>query len=151
MYDYGNSQMVLEDPETALDAVLPYVHSVHVKDDVLIKSEPDVELLVAGVPVGEGFLPIENLTRRLLESGLRRFAFENVWSYSAPIRRGRLAQSDVTVGEACFQVLKQPFRPDRLLLRPASHSPADVLAWEYSALIRGLAAFHRTLNCTMPT
>ena len=147
LYDYGNSQMVLEDPETALGAVLPYVHSVHVKDHVLIRSEPEGELLVAGVPVGEGFLPIERLTRRLLESGLRRFAFENVWGYSAPIHSGRLAQPDVTVGEASFQLLKQPFRPDHLLQRPETHSVADVLDWEYSALIRGLASFHRTLTC----
>jgi len=32
LYDYGNSQMVLEDPEAALDAVLQHVYSVHVKD-----------------------------------------------------------------------------------------------------------------------
>ena len=34
LYDYGNSQMVLEDPEAALDAVLPHVYSVHFKDHV---------------------------------------------------------------------------------------------------------------------
>ena len=72
LYDYGNSQMVLEDPELALAAVLPHVHSVHFKDHVMICAEHAGQLTVAGVPIGDGFLPLENLTRRLLDHGLRR-------------------------------------------------------------------------------
>jgi sugar phosphate isomerase/epimerase len=72
LYDYGNSQMVLEDPELALAAVLPHVHSVHFKDHAMICAEHAGQLTVAGVPIGDGFLPLENLTRRLLDQGLRR-------------------------------------------------------------------------------
>ena len=73
LYDYGNSQMVLEDPIAALDAVLPHVYSVHFKDHVMIRAEDAGQLTVAGVPVGDGFLPLTELTRRLLDQGLRRF------------------------------------------------------------------------------
>ena len=38
LYDYGNSQMVLEDPDAALDATLPFVHSVHAKDHVMVRD-----------------------------------------------------------------------------------------------------------------
>ena len=38
LYDYGNSQMVLEDPIAALEAV-PHVYSVHIKDHVMIRPE----------------------------------------------------------------------------------------------------------------
>ena len=58
LYDYGNSQMVLEDPEAALTAVLPHVHSVHFKDHVMVRPEHTGRLTVAGVPVGEGSKPV---------------------------------------------------------------------------------------------
>ena len=60
LYDYGNSQMVLEDPLKALEATLPHIHSVHVKDHVMVRPEhsPAGRLTVAGVPVGEGFIRI---------------------------------------------------------------------------------------------
>ena len=75
LYDYGNSQMVLEDPIAALEAVLPHVHSIHFKDHVMIHLEDAGQLTVAGVPVG---LPLTELTHRLLKQGLWRFTFENV-------------------------------------------------------------------------
>jgi hypothetical protein len=40
--------------------------------------------MVCGVPTGEGVLPIAEITRRLLEAGMTRIAFENVWSYTCP-------------------------------------------------------------------
>ena len=35
LYDYGNSQMVGEDPMQALWAMQPYIDAVHVKDHVV--------------------------------------------------------------------------------------------------------------------
>jgi sugar phosphate isomerase/epimerase len=40
LYDYGNSQMVGEDPIDALEAMAPFVRRVHAKDHVLVHS-PD--------------------------------------------------------------------------------------------------------------
>jgi hypothetical protein len=146
LYDYGNAQMVLEDPEAALSAVLEYVDSVHIKDHVMIApADAGGQLLVAGVPMGEGFLPIRALTERLLQAGLRRFCFENVWAYSAPIRAGRLPLGDVVLGQGAFRYLRPPFDPARLVLDQSRHSGPDLVALERAALDRGLAWFRAML------
>lgn len=146
LYDYGNSQMVLEDPEAALDAVLPLVDSVHIKDHVLVAPEDaGGRLMVAGVPMGEGFLPIRHLTERLLGAGLRRLCFENVWAYSAPIGPGRVPLAEVTPGAGSFAFLRPPFDPARLVLDPSRHSGAEMVALERAALDRGVAWFRALL------
>jgi sugar phosphate isomerase/epimerase len=146
LYDYGNSQMVLEDPEAALEAVLPHVHSVHFKDHVMVRAEHAGRLTVAGVPVGEGFLPLDRITRRLLDQGLRRFTFENVWAYSAGIRDGRQPQSGVTLGEGSFAYLDPPYDPGRIVLDQSLLTPDQRVDLEHQALIRGVAAFRAVLE-----
>jgi len=148
LYDYGNSQMVLEDPMTALEAVLPHVYSVHFKDHVMIRAEDAGQLTVAGVPVGEGFLPLADLTRRLLFQGLRRFTFENVWAYSAPIQKGRMPLKGVHLGEGVFTYLNPPFDPERVVLRKSKLSSDRLVGLERAALQRGHACFQKVLkNC----
>jgi sugar phosphate isomerase/epimerase len=83
LYDYGNSQMVAEDPFAALEAMLPFVTAVHMKDHIVIQS--DDQTIIQGVPFGDGSLPIMDQTNRLYSSGLRRFCFENVWGYNAEV------------------------------------------------------------------
>ena len=146
LYDYGNSQMVLEDPMTALDAVLPYVYGVHVKDHVMVHSEHAGQLTVAGVPIGEGFLPISELTKRLLNQGLRRITFENVWAYSVPIRPGRQPLASVTLGEGAFAYLHPPFDPAHVVLDPTAHTGQQLVFLERAALNRGLMWFKTELN-----
>jgi 3-oxoisoapionate decarboxylase len=145
LYDYGNSQMVLEDPQAALEAVLPHVASVHVKDHVMVRAEDAGRLTVAGVPMGEGFLPIRAITARLLEAGLRRFCFENVWAYSAPIRTGREPLDGVVLGEGAFRYLDPPFDPVRVVLDQGALSGAELVRLERAALDRGLAWFRGEL------
>lgn len=146
LYDYGNAQMVLEDPEAALEAVLPHVHSVHFKDHVMVRPEHAGRLTVAGVPIGEGFLPLERLTRRLLEQGLRRITFENVWAYSAPIQPGREPLEGVVLGEGAFAFLEPPFDPARIVLDQSKLSPERLVELEEGALLRGMAAFRALLT-----
>lgn len=146
LFDYGNSQMVLEDPEAALEAVLPHVHSVHFKDHVMVRPEIAGRLTVAGVPIGEGFLPLERLTRRLLDQGLRRITFENVWAYSAPIRPGRQPLAGVTLGEGTFAYLEPPFDAARIVLDQSHLTPERLVDLEHQALMRGLQAFRRVLQ-----
>jgi sugar phosphate isomerase/epimerase len=141
LYDYGNSQMVLEDPNESLDAVLPYVHSVHVKDHVMVRAEHAGALTVAGVPMGEGFLPIAALTRRLLDHGLRRLTFENVWAYTAPIQPGRLPLRGVELGKGAFAYLEPPFDPARIILDQSQLSGEALARYERAALDRGLTWF----------
>lgn len=146
LYDYGNSQMVLEDPIAALEAVLPHVHSIHCKDHVMIRPEDAGQLTVAGVPVGDGFLPLTELTRRLLNQGLRRFTFENVWAYSAPIQEGRTALDGVNLGEGTFAFLDPPFDPALVVLQQSEFSPEKLVELESQALHRGHRAFRQILG-----
>jgi sugar phosphate isomerase/epimerase len=147
LYDYGNSQMVLEDPDAALDATLPFVHSVHAKDHVMVSAEdsPHNKLTVAGVPMGEGFLPLRRLTKRLLENGLRRVCFENVWAYSAFIRPHRTPLPGVVLGEGSFRYAQPPFDPQYLILDQSKFSGDDLVRMEKSALDRGTASFRNLL------
>lgn len=146
LYDYGNSQMVLEDPLAALDAVLTHVHSVHFKDHVMIRAEDAGQLTVAGVPIGEGFLPLSDLTRRLLDQGLRRFAYENVWAYSAQIQKGRSPLNGVQLGTGAFAYLDPPYDPARVVLRQSEFSPETLVQLESKALHRGHEAFQQILK-----
>lgn len=146
LYDYGNSQMVLEDPIAALDAVLPHVHSVHFKDHVMIRAEDAGQLTVAGVPVGDGFLPLTELTRRLLDQGLRRFTYENVWAYSAPIQTGRRPLNGVILGEGAFAYLDPPFDPSLVILQQSAFSPQMLVNLEFQALRRGHEGFRQVLK-----
>jgi sugar phosphate isomerase/epimerase len=146
LFDYGNSQMVLEDPEAALTAVLPHVHSVHFKDHVMVSAEVAGQLTVAGVPIGEGFLPLERLTGRLLAQGLRRITFENVWAYSAPIQPGRVPLAGVTLGQGAFAYLEPPFDPARMVLDQSKLTPDQLVDLENQALIRGLGNFRAVLR-----
>jgi 3-oxoisoapionate decarboxylase len=83
LYDYGNSQMVGEDPLDALRAMQPFVTTVHMKDHVIVTDAEGT--IVQGVPIGVGLLPISEQTEMLYAGGLRRFCFENVWGYHAPV------------------------------------------------------------------
>jgi sugar phosphate isomerase/epimerase len=84
LYDYGNSQMVGEDPFDALDAMAPFIARVHAKDHVLLRGPSGP--VVQGVPFGSGRLDTLGTTDRLYAAGVRRFCFENVWAYRAALQ-----------------------------------------------------------------
>ena len=96
--------------------------------------------------MGEGFLPIGRLTARLLDAGLRRFCFESVWAYSAPIRPGRQALVGVVPGHGSFAFLAPPFDPARLVLDQSRHSGPELVALERAALVRGLNWFREMME-----
>jgi sugar phosphate isomerase/epimerase len=135
LYDYGNSQMVGEDPFDALDAMAPFIARVHAKDHVVIDTPAG--LVVQGVPFGTGRLDTLGTTDRLYAAGVRRFCFENVWSYAAPV----LVPADELPRTPCFE------RDD-----PARHLVGDTLdrgravAEERAAFDSGLAAFRAMLD-----
>lgn len=130
LYDYGNSQMVGEDPFDALAAMAPFVRRVHAKDHVLVHS-PDGPM-VQGVPFGTGRLPAGELTDHLYDAGVRRFCFENVWAYAAPIK----CAVDALPTTPCFE-FDDPARylvGDRLL-------PEHAVRQERLVFAQGVAAF----------
>ncbi|MDH3451189.1 MAG: sugar phosphate isomerase/epimerase [Gammaproteobacteria bacterium] len=126
LFDYGNSQMLGEDPLVALQAVLPVVDAARVKDHLLVNHAG--ELQVQGVAAGDGTLPLEELTRRLYAAGLRQFCFENIWSCVAPLHKHASELPD----SAGFIV-----RDDQPLIDGARLDPESAMAGERLALQRG--------------
>ena len=135
LYDYGNSQMVGEDPFDALAAMAPFVRRVHAKDHVMVQS-PDGPV-VQGVPFGTGRLPAGEQTDRLYDSGVRRFCFENVWAYTAPLQ----CEVAALPATACFE-FDDPARylvGDRL-------PPEHAVRQERLAFAQGAAKFMSMLE-----
>ena len=129
LYDYGNSQMVGEDPLDALAAMAPFIARVHVKDHVLVHGPHGP--IVQGVPFGSGRLPTRQITAALYDAGVRRFCFENVWSYTAPIR----CRLDLLPDTSCFE-WDDPSR----YLRGDDLDPEDAVSRERTAFHSGLEA-----------
>ncbi len=102
LYDYGNSQNVAEDPHVALTAMAPHVARIHMKDHIVIRHEG--KLWTQGVAIGDGTLPFNELTSRLLGMGLSRLCFENSWGYVAPISE---SHGDIPK-TPCFAVFDRP-------------------------------------------
>jgi sugar phosphate isomerase/epimerase len=130
LYDYGNSQMVGEDPFDALDAMAPFIARVHAKDHVLVQG-PDGPV-VQGVPFGSGHLDVLGTTDRLYAAGVRRFCFENVWAYRAPLQ----CDPATVPATAAFE-WDDPGR----YLHGDALDPADAVAGEGPAFEEGWAAF----------
>lgn len=133
LYDYGNSQMVGEDPMQALRAMQPYIDAVHVKDHVLLIN--DGQMWVQGVPMGQGLLPIMEQTEALYADGLRRFCFENVWGYAARFKAESLPMSE-------------PFSLNHQhgFLNGALLSQSDALAQEWRAFESGWQWYQSALS-----
>jgi sugar phosphate isomerase/epimerase len=152
LYDYGNSMMVGEDPLIALEAMLPYVRTAHLKDHVMLADQdaPDGRLSVLGVPIGRGNLPIVEITQRLAEAGLDRVIFENVWAYRAPVRESRWTdRSRARLGAGVFAFARSPFDEGTCLPDPealAERDPQRLVALEDEALRGGLAWLRQRLK-----
>jgi 3-oxoisoapionate decarboxylase len=135
LYDYGNSQMVGEDPFDALAAMAPFIARVHAKDHVLLRGPEGP--VVQGVPFGSGRLPVGETTARLYAAGVRRFCFENVWAYNAPLR----CDADELPTTPCFEWVE----PGRHLVGDTL-SPEVAIREERHAFEDGLAAFRQMLE-----
>lgn len=152
LYDYGNSQMLLEEPLHALEAMAPFVLSAHLKDHLMLAGQdaPDGRLSVQGVPIGAGALPIVEITRRLVEGGLDRIAFENVWAYRGPVTDDRGAEiSGTDLGEGTFVFAQAPFDPAICLPDPTPlerDDPSRLVELEWRAYETGLSWLRSALS-----
>ena len=135
LYDYGNSQMVGEDPLDALAAMAPFIERVHAKDHVLVLGPTGP--VVQGVPFGSGRLPVGEITDRLYAAGVRRLCYENVWSYNAPLK----CNPDELPATACFEWDD----PQRYLVGDTL-APAEAVREERLAFSEGLRAFQQMLK-----
>ena len=136
LFDYGNSQMVMEEPMAALAAMAPISRAAHLKDHVILRAEasPNGRLSVLGVPIGAGHLPIIPLTQGLLEAGCTRIAFENSWGYYAPVQAERLtAKTEDLLGQGTFRFAQPPITNDRYPLHPDQFTPTQLVQMEDKA------------------
>lgn len=124
LFDYGNSMMVGEQTETALEAMLPFIRSVHLKDHACRRLD-DGTVEILGVPIGSGVLPIADLTRRLVAHGLDRILLSNVWAYRCPVRDWR---GGAKWGEGVFRADTSGHAP--------MFRPWDATIWEKNDLRR---------------
>lgn len=85
LFDFGNSVFRGQHPLDALDRLLPWVVTAHLKDQVFLADHQGAGPHTLGVPVGAGGLPVRLLIQRLLDAGVRRICFENTWAYLAPL------------------------------------------------------------------
>ena len=148
LYDYGNSQMVLEDPLDCLKAMAPFSRSAHLKDHVTVKAEnsPDGQLSILGVPIGEGYLAIEETTRRLIEAGCTNIVFENSWGYRAPVQESRKTEAALAkLGTGSFSYADAPFTNERYLLEWEGLEPTQLIQQEHAAHQRSLKWFKKLL------
>lgn len=107
LFDYGNSMIFMEEPMTALTELAPWIMSAHMKDHaVLPAGSAGNRPIIVGVPLGDGSVPIVELTRRLLETGVRRICFENCWGYATKFRARR---GDGVLGAGTFAYLAGPY------------------------------------------
>ena len=149
VFDYGNSQVVFEDPTACLETLLPFVRAVHLKDHLILrpKHSPDGRLSILGVPIGDGALPVMEMTRCLIAAGLRRLTLQSVWSYRAPVEKPSPGHG-VCLGRGSFRFAEAPFDnqrfvPDRAPMMAAD--PARFCAMEMAAVDRGAAWLRRAL------
>ena len=143
LYDYGNSMMLREDPLEALEAMLPWTRKAHLKDHVVMHG------MICGAPVGEGVVPIIPITKRLLEAGITRIAFENVWSYTCPFHPREDGLPEETAESPLFRVHEDPsdpafFLPD--VTAEVERDPARVIELEEISYQRALGHWQRLIT-----
>ncbi len=150
LYDYGNSQMVLEDPLECLKEMSAFARSAHLKDHVVIKAKdsPDKKLSVLGVPIGEGNLPILETTRVLLEAGCSNIVFENSYGYRALIKEAYMTERNkALLGQASFAFAKNlRLNPKQYLLEPDLFSHEELIALEDAMHKRSLKWLREALK-----
>ncbi|MCA9996918.1 MAG: hypothetical protein KDE56_14265, partial [Anaerolineales bacterium] len=146
---YGNSMMVLEDPLDALTHMAPWSRSAHLKDHVMIRPQDgeNGRLTVLGVPIGTGYLPIVDITRRLLTAGCTNIVFENSWGYSAPIQPDRITAVGLNqLGCGSFRFAAPPFHDNHALLNPDDLSPEQLVTIERTIFEQNLAWVRKQLS-----
>ncbi|HAZ3111498.1 TPA: sugar phosphate isomerase/epimerase, partial [Escherichia coli] len=84
--DIGNGMMAWEEPVETVRKLAPYAYSTHFKDHIVTRNGED--LVVCGVPVGEGSIDIDTCFKTLVkESSLTRINIETCFPYASPFAR----------------------------------------------------------------
>lgn len=153
LFDYANSISVLEPPGATLETVQPWVAACHMKDTVMIAAQqtPEHVPAVVGVPLGQGSIDLDGLTRTLVRGGLRRFCLQNARGYHVPLGKLRPVEpNDPLLGSGAFAYTPPPFDPALIAFDPeAQLAPHELIAAERAALTAATARARQVLAATV--
>ncbi len=140
LFDYGNGMVFMEDPLEGARRLGPWARTAHVKDHVVLPAGAagNAEDEILGVPLGEGHIPIVEVTRELVGAGIGRLCFENCYGYRTPFRDRRGA---AVMGEGAFRHRHPPYDPAvAMVAAPASAGEARPvhMALEAEAVARSV-------------
>lgn len=79
-FDTANSLGTLQGPNEALDALLPYVCNLHVKDVRARREGHQLGFRIEGAPAGEGSVPLPEVIRRVQEANPQVNAILEQWT-----------------------------------------------------------------------
>lgn len=108
LFDSGNSMMVSEEPIHALEAMLPFIKSTHIKDHIVCKQNGHP--FVCGVPLGKGNVDLDSIIKKLCEqTKLSHLILEMCFPYASSFSRIPDSESDL-FRKTTFQVRDIPYR-----------------------------------------
>lgn len=140
LYDFGNSMNVVEDPMTAARALAPFVHSVHLKDHILVRNGDAYQIV--GVAGGTGRVDIKGILGFLLDRApLDRVCVESSYGYVSPLVRNLDALPAAVANLPTFEPAAPPYDPGHILLDAATlraTDPASLFNYEAAATARGV-------------
>jgi sugar phosphate isomerase/epimerase len=139
LYDYVNSMLFYEDPFESLEVMRPWIRHAHLKDCIFLPPTPEWENgLLLGVPLGDGCIPVAEITRRLVDIGVERICFENTLGYQAKIEDKR---GSMEAGRGYLTWHHQPLVTPREFLdidELAARDPHELVRREAWALQRSM-------------
>ncbi|WP_016605844.1 sugar phosphate isomerase/epimerase family protein, partial [Yersinia pestis] len=110
--DIGNGMMAWEEPVVTVSQLAPFTYSTHFKDHIV--TQHDEQLVVCGVPIGEGSIDIDNCFRILVEkSGITRVNIETCFPYASAFSRP-CNPNEVSTLKGTFEVKTPPFDSSRI-------------------------------------
>ncbi|EAN7682653.1 sugar phosphate isomerase/epimerase, partial [Salmonella enterica] len=143
--DIGNGMMAWEEPLETVRKLAPYTYSTHFKDHIVTRNGKD--LVVCGVPIGEGSIDIDTCFKTLVnESSLTRINIETCFPYASPFARPK-GTGGVDTLEGTFAVKPAPF--DESKIKPLEYYyPAKI---SESVLQELMAAQNRCVQVSVQT
>ncbi|EDV0070016.1 sugar phosphate isomerase/epimerase [Salmonella enterica subsp. enterica] len=115
--DIGNGMMAWEEPIDTVSKLAPYAYSTHFKDHIITLNGD--ELVVCGVPVGEGSIDIDACFKTLVDrSGVTRINIETCFPYASHFARPK-GTGGVNELKGTFAVKPAPF--DKTKIKPLEY------------------------------
>lgn len=115
--DIGNGMMAWEEPIDTVSKLAPYAYSTHFKDHIVTLNGN--ELVVCGVPVGEGSIDIDACFKTLVDcSGVTRINIETCFPYASRFARPK-GTGGVNELKGTFAVKPAPF--DKTKITPLEY------------------------------